>query len=604
MVGVSAAIGGGGDTLEHRLKRHLAMDHHEVRMTRRDQELTLGCVGYPGYPTAIHETEEYWLCFEGELYDGLEPWTAEWLDTAQPTRGTDERYLERWLRETDGEFLLFVQEKATGRTAILNDALGRLPTYYRTDGDGVMVSRDLRLLATAAPAVDTLGLAQCLLLGYPLGARTVFEDVSRLRPASQLVVDPDQGVIDHTTITEFSFENPTRANHSLAENASHAVDCFLEACRNRASDDSPTLVSLSGGLDSRSSLAGMHRVGAEPIAATVRGSAFVPSADVETARSVAQGLDLEWEPYDLNGPTLVDRELLARIGTGHLGIATAFFVDYLRQVRRRHGSEITFVTGDGGDKLVPDLRPAVTEEADVLDQLVRHESICPLSQVTEMTGCSPWNLRDSIRERLTSYPETEPAAKYAHFMLYERGVNFTFEGEDRNRWFAWSTTPFYAQPVAASLINTPFEQKTRYGLYRAFLRELSPTAAAFPQPEYRLPVSSRFHVLAATLEDLVSRHLGTYEAVKPTIRSLTNLDVDDDLDPAVPERIRTQFLRSDVLGTVFDEAAVREFISSPEDADRFAVQRLLGLTMAIDDVISVPADVPALPAPGQVTAGE
>jgi len=86
-------------------------------------------------------------------------------------------------------------------------------------------------------------------------------------------------------------------------------------------------------------------------------------------------------------------------------------------------------------------------------------------------------IRRSVRDRLRLYPETDPASKYVHFLVYERGANFLFEGEDRNRFF-WSTTPFYSIDFFRYAMNCPPEQKTRYNLYRSFLTELAPAAAA------------------------------------------------------------------------------------------------------------------------------
>jgi asparagine synthase (glutamine-hydrolysing) len=59
-------------------------------------------------------------------------------------------------------------------------------------------------------------------------------------------------------------------------------------------------------------------------------------------------------------------------------------------------------------------------------------------------------------------------------MLFERGFKWLFEGEDRNRQFFWSVSPFYGREPFRLAMDCPSRLKARYALYRRFMESLSP----------------------------------------------------------------------------------------------------------------------------------
>ena len=124
---------------------------------------------------------------------------------------------------------------------IINDILGRLPLYYYHKRESeLIVSRELPFLASLTGddphednRFDRIGMAQYLLIGFPLGNRTLLADVSRLKPASLLRVTSNSEVnVDY--IHCLNFDIIKNENRSVESNARELVSLFNKACKNRA----------------------------------------------------------------------------------------------------------------------------------------------------------------------------------------------------------------------------------------------------------------------------------------------------------------------------------------------------------------------------------
>ncbi|MBU0984793.1 MAG: hypothetical protein KKA42_13035, partial [candidate division Zixibacteria bacterium] len=97
--------------------------------------------------------------------------------------------------------------------------------------------------------------------------------------------------------------------------------------------------------------------------------------------------------------------------------------------------------------------------------------------IADVTGVTPSQFEEELMALTSTYPEQSPNQKYVHFHLAERGANWLFEGEDRNRAWLWSSSPFYSQPFFRLAVSCPDELKYGHDLYATFLKNLSPELA-------------------------------------------------------------------------------------------------------------------------------
>lgn len=532
--------------------RHFERYRAETVETAADGRL--GYTWYPGYPVTRVRGDALTVVLEGRLYD-RDLTRGDLLDLGaavlDPATGPD---LRQWLREVDGDFAVWVADDHTGTVAVVNDLFGRLPVYYWADGGDWRVSREPRfLLRDREVAFDRVGIAQTLLFGYHLGTRTLWEGVRTLPPAS--VLRAGGGDLSVSRLHAFDFSTKRYRGRSVERNARELAARFREAATARAVGD-PTVVSLSGGHDSRAVAAALGTEGVPCRAATFARADGRAARDVTVARRVAAALDIPWDRYDV-GPTTTDqaRTLLdLKAGLNHVGMG--FLLEFLESLRADHGAAAVYLTGDGGDKVLPDLTPPRSfRDLDALaDYTVAKHSVFPPERAAALAGVDESRLRESVREVLASYPEPDAADRYAHFLTHERGFNWLFEGEDRNRAYLWSASPFYAGPVFRYAMNVPHEQKAKNRLYRAFLSTLWPPAVTFDDADFATPMDSlRYEVIQRALS-VLERHPRLEDVVGRLYRGEVGAG-EDRVGTLVAEQLAAADADDSVLGATREAGA-------------------------------------------------
>lgn len=541
--------------------------------------LQVGYTAYPGYPVSTHELDRFSVFLEGELYDRDR--TAV-LDVVPALFEDGERAaVGSWLRSVDGEFVCCAVDTRTGAAAVLTDLFARLPVYYYRDDDRVVITREAGFLAATVPDLtfDRMAIAECLLLAYPIGGRTLWSGVRKLPPAGLLTCDR-HGDVSLDRLHTFDFGDPTHADRTLAENAAKLASLFRAACRRRGRVRGTTLVSLSGGHDSRAVAAGLHGAGVPFTAATFERAGDVTDADVRVARQVAAALGAEWERYELSpdDPERMRRLLAMKGGMNHLGMG--YILEFFESLLDRHGRDGTHLTGDGGDKVVPALTPArpIADLEELAEYTVARNDVFSPSTVERLTGLPRQRLLAEVRSTLERYPERDMAAKYVHFLTHERGFHWLFEGEDRNRYYLWSTSPFYATDVFTYGMNVPPDQKANNRFYRAFLRELWPRAVEFDDADFGTAMASPRYALVQRLRGLLAR----YPALEDIARILYRSELNYDAPRPIREAMSAQLDGCDALDRYLSPGAVESWLADGPGG-RQQLVNLFTVTAAIAD---------------------
>lgn len=556
------------------------LDDYRSELLRSADDHLVGSCRYPQYPLTVVEDDTVFVAFEGHVH-GRDLSAADLLELADDCLATDPdtTALRSWLARTDGAFLCCAVHKPTGRLAFLNDIFGRLPVYYRPTGDGLLVSRDVNYVLDAAPepSFDRIGLAQVLTFAYTLGQRTLWSDVRTVPPGTLVRVGPDRDR-EHTRLFEFDFGDKRYAGRSRRRNAAELATRFRRACRDRDDTLGPAVVSLSGGHDSRALAAGFHAEGRPFQAATFRRHDDSNGADAEIASRVAAALDVDWQEYDVPPVTTdsADRLVGLKAGMNHVGMG--YILDFLGRIRADRGPGIAYYTGDGGDKTMPDLSPgrAFDGLADLVDYVVSRNSVFPPAVATALVGIDRDDLTDSVASTLASYPESDGRDRYVHFLTHERGFNWLFEGEDRNRHYFWSTSPFYSTAFYRYAMNVPNDQKARDALYRSFLDELWPRATAFDAADFAVPMDSFRYTLVQYGLETLARHPALEDAVRTVYRG----ELGSRFDPDVAALFREQ-LACDAVEQYFSADRLRS-LAAERDAGSQQSFLLLTLTTAVD----------------------
>ena len=491
-------LGSEQSRIEESMAALMHYDWYKRGVVLRESDCYLGYTNHEAYPVAVFDDGEVLVCIEGLTYGKTVSEAVEEVKVlSRSIFNGDSDYRERiaaWQLETDGDFLILVLKRDTGEICIINDALGRLPLYYYRDGDRIFVSREIRFIThlIGEARFDRRGIAQYMLFGYPLGEKTLFENIYRLPPASFISIGGNRSDIRIERAHRYNLEEKDEGKSNAKEQAGILIDIYCEACRNRFNPDHSNVVTLSGGLDSRVVAAALERVGA-----TFSNATFVDyfkyfDPDVDLARQIAEVLGLEWKLFTMGPPKGRDVLKLLKIKSGLNFFGMSFSVPLFEKMREYYGDRITLFTGDGGDRLLPDLRPMARLRTidDVVEYIIEHYTFVPLGIVSGITGMRKEEMISDFREHLMGFEEKAVKQKFVNFMILERNFKWLFEGEDRNRYYSWPVAPFYAIDFFRHALSCPDGIKENHRLYREVLVQLSPDVAAIDNAKWHFPITS------------------------------------------------------------------------------------------------------------------
>jgi len=158
------------------------------------------------------------------------------------------------------------------------------------------------------------------------------------------------------------------------------------------------------------------------------------------------------------------------------------------------------------------------------------------------------------------------------------------EGEDRNRHFFWSVTPFYALEFFRYALNCPDRDKQTYRLYREFLAELHPAVAGIDYADWQAPLASLKFSLLYQVKNLTRRRpnlirrlrrlLGRYDLVEPGSN--------------ITGGLQDQSLTCASLSRHIDFLSLGRVLAKPRNYDKIQLWTLLTLTSTLAFYTSPP----------------
>jgi asparagine synthase (glutamine-hydrolysing) len=564
---------------------------HDERYRRhdllKDDHCYLGYSAYAEYPMQSFDLGEVVVYLEGRLYgrnrDSNSKALSDLRESAFGADGRAQAQLADWVRRADGDFVVVLLHKRTGDFCFVNDVYGRLPLYYWRTSHRFILTRELRFITEfmGVRKFDRMALAQHLLVGYPLGERTLLEDVHRLPPASAVTIRkvPPRIEIDHHD--RFNCEHKTDERRTVKDNAAELVDLFSRSCAARAAPAGNTVISLSGGFDSRSIAACFYKTRLPFRSATFLDPGRKAAPDVAVARRLAGLFRADWKLLTLEAPPARDTFKLLRMKNGLNPLYLSFLLAFFDELIRSWGPDLIYMSGEIGDRILPDRRPSVNFEsiADIVDYLLAQDPKFPLGTVSALTGIDPADILAELRDHISSYPEEGCIQKHVHFTTYERIFKWLTEGEDRNRCFFWSATPYSAFEFFDAAMRCPDEQKSYYGLYREFLLQLSPAAAAIEHAGTGEAVTSdRFQTVRKALTLLQGD-----PDLRRRLQTVMGPPQGYDLDPMTIACLRGQLAHCDAIFEYLSGPVLRNVIDHYTHYTKESIDLLFTVTATIEE---------------------
>ena len=567
------------------------LEHYERKVLLNERVYFLGCTRYEEYSITAFENSDFLIYLEGQIYGKDYPTREKELMNVteyifQP-RFKGQHRITRWLLDTDGEFIVFALNKQSGDSAIMNDALGRLPLYYTTINGKLIASREIRFVRSLVKdgKFDKMAIAQHLLFGYSLGKRTLFENIHRLEPATLIRVSNYENRITISHLHRYNFEIKNSRDKKIEDNARELLFLFTEACRNRAESDNRNILSLSGGLDSRSVAACLRKNGIPFCGASYLNSGQTTRGEVEAAKQLSKVLDMDLRIFELANPKGKDLLRLLRMKNGLNCLAMSFLLLFLEGIKQYYGSRGTrFLTGDGGDHLLRDKKPYrnLRDVDDLAHYIISEHKIFSVEEVVALTHIQENDLVDELKNHVLSYPEQDWNQKHVHFDIFDRAFKWSCEGEDRNRFYLWSGAPFYSPKFLRYAMNCPDSQKSRYRLYRSFLLGLSPEASAIRNPNWNLSITSSRYKIKSALSDILFR-FSPFMVSKKRIKELARNTPGYGPRSTFISCLEHQIDDRNAIGEYLSYPAVKEVVQEHGKYSKRQIQVLFTLVSSIEE---------------------
>jgi len=479
----------------HSLDTIIYGDEYQNETLFENDACILTSTKYEHYPLTFFENEEFRICLEGMIY-GVEESSlrAQLYSLAATLFGNEEdakNILRDWLLNADGEFIVFMQQKSSDRIVIFNDCLARLPFYYFRSENELIFSRDVRFIAniTGSREFDRMAIAQFLLISYPLGKRTFFKDVNRLDAASFIRIDANRSCVDMDVVYKFNFDHKKYRFRTVSANARKLAPLFADGVKNRVKPDFKTILSLSGGLDSRTVGSALKYNNITFNATTWLDSHKKKFLDAETAEQMAGVLGVDWKLFQIDPALGADSLKVLRMKSGLVYLGLPHILKYLRSIREQYGSQVIYMSGNGGDRIARYIRPNVRMKwklrnlDDLAGAVIRegcgggHPGYLLLDDVAALTRIPKDEIIAEFKDHLATYPEKKMVQKYVHYNIYAQCFKWHHEGDDRNRFYFWSTPPFWSIHFFKYIMNCPDRQKKNAFLYTKFMSLLCPEAS-------------------------------------------------------------------------------------------------------------------------------
>ena len=446
-----------------------------------DRTTTIGFTAYNSYPRKIFETDRFFILLEGMIYNKPDILTEDWLFdfTTGLARGSSSgENLKDFLRKADGEFILVIYDKTEQELTVLNDKMGRLPLYYYKDDDSLFISREVKFIIPFIKSsnFDKQALTEYLLFGFPLGERTLVDNVHRVLPATLIKFNPKTQTFLKTVLLPVNFENGIDTAGSSEEQINDLRTLFLGGLENRitATANRKPVLFLSGGLDSRATLAGLVSLGQQPAGVT-----HIWKNKGEEVYAASLSREFGIETTTLRPSKEIDFEYftqLVKLKDGMNPTSNAPLLHFMEQTMERFDNNIVIFNGLYGGEIFRYFN--ITKGLTSVMSLSRFLMTTPdkyrysVQNTCAMLSVCEEEVLHSLAKHISCYAERDIYKKYNHFK-FERDYRWAGEGEDRTRFFSWETTPYYSHNFFDYAMSIDENRKDTL-FFRNFLYALDP----------------------------------------------------------------------------------------------------------------------------------
>ncbi|MDD3869684.1 MAG: asparagine synthase-related protein [Candidatus Cloacimonetes bacterium] len=391
------------------------------------------------------------------------------------------------LHNTYESFFLLAVNPDLHKIIFANDALARLPIYYTQQKDCFILGRDISWVKAISDqlTLNPLFMALYLSNAYIPGRGTFYQEIDTLASGTFAIYDWLTDDLQMISQPNMRFVEPL-AGRAEKKRLNELVETFMDVCVSYRTK-LPKLLSLSGGMDSRCVAGALQQKSIDFVPISFLDFQKEVKDDVFIASQIAELYHKSHNVIHLSLCEPEHYENLFYLMAGLNYLPVAMFLQYLEKILAQYPQSALFLTGDGGDKVMRYLLPdkELADEKQWLNYWYSQNAIIPTKDSAAIFGIPEKEMDEYLLNHLSTYPTGNYNYKYASAILAERSARWAFEGEDRNRYFFRSETPFFDFRFYQLAMQIPMEQKKDNVLYYNFLYALSPSLAKLRYARYQ-----------------------------------------------------------------------------------------------------------------------
>ncbi|MFC2170861.1 asparagine synthase-related protein [Calditrichota bacterium] len=461
------------------------MHGKDYRITKliQDDRIFAASTGYPTYPIQRIPIPSGMILFEGYSYntqnDELIANLKSLADVLPKSTKTN-LMIKDFILSHDGDYVCIIINNNLKKFWCFNDVLGRLPMYLFQNSEMIILSREIKFILQLANLVeqDKFGIAEILIFGFVLGTSTLVKNVNRVLAGSMITIDLSSMKSTQQIVYQINFEEFQNYQYdSIEKEADKLAEYLLSACKNlyQSFPDKKFMLSLSGGLDSRTVLAGLLAAGASVKTYTFQDKQMASAGnDAFYAEQIAQAFCVDWQLFDRPDLNLDQMKKLSWITDGMNWPKMAFILPIFTQLSALYGTGFIHTTGQFGWLLPQNLPSGIVSSDAFLRFILNRNGYISVKTASLLTSLPATDIIHNIKRKIDGYPEENYANKISHFAFYENMINLNFQAENRNRVYFWHTCPYNSLKYILHALKMPNEYKNNKRLYRMMIENINP----------------------------------------------------------------------------------------------------------------------------------
>lgn len=562
-------------------------EHILVKKILTTKSFSLIFSGFEGYPYFRYFTKTFSIFLEGIIYNLSSKDLKEALSQIAQIyleKGNYKEIIKKFVLKSCGDFIGLIYFPNKEEFLLFNDQWGRLPCFYFKDSDKIMISREIKFILHYIPKIryNRIALIEYLTVRYPLGNKTIFENIRRLIPGHLISYNKDEFTC--TEIVGLNFEKLPQKSLSKKYFVEKGKNLLFSSTKDRLDKlkEFKIVIDLSGGYDTRAVFSAAFQVDKMIIPISIK---LITGDESEVATQVAKvyGVDiLRIQPkHDLSYPVVQD---ILYITDGFLyGYAAASGYQNRKHLRNQFKEPIANFMGFGGEFLRHPKKFKPFHKT-MLDVIIIDSFPLYISQTIIKSSCRCLGVEEKeifdfwTKFYNSTYKESRMEDKVAHYYFDYYNL-YVGQGEDRARIYVWTVNPMMSSEwlkLATKEIPWNF---CDYNFFEQLLSTIDPNIAVSKIPIWG-SVFKRTRIYKFITSHKFSINLGK----KYLRRKWKKMVKNDSQRKLMIEKILELYDTTESIQTYFHKDGVVNFCETEYGPNYWFLWKLLSLFLYINTV--------------------